>query len=282
MPNPEEVEPVSTSLARRLLLAAELDPETRSECSQKGPLVLLEIIPVINQIKDPLKQQLRELAQEEKWLLKYAENLNSPADRQEILLAAWPHFCNEQILSQLVDLLQEEQLSQAVLGFLCHLADPALLPYLLAALLQPQYYKTEQIAQAFLPIGPDAANLLARLLLQFHDAARIQLLAALAAFGPVYQIDNLLACLAEGTPQVRRAAAAALGSSRQETAAQALLAVTYDQEAGVRQAAATALGNLGLEGAQMRLTELLTDEDSQVRQAAIQAIQAINSGQLTN
>lgn len=276
MPLLEEVTPVSSSLAQRLLQADALDPQTRSECCQKGSLVLLEIVPIINQIQDPLKQQLREVAQEEKWLLKYAENLNSPVYPQEILTLAWPHFETEQILPQLVDLLQEEQLSHAVLGFLSHLADPALLPYLLAALLQPQYFQTAQVVQAFLPIGPDAANLLARLLLQFHDPARIQLLAALAAFGPVYQIDNLLICLAEGSPQVRRAAAEALGSSRQEAAAQTLLAVTYDREAQVRQAAATALGNLGLASAQVRLTELLTDEDSQVRQAAIQAIEKIS------
>ena len=92
----------------------------------------------------------------------------------------------------------------------------------------------------------------------------------------------LVRSLADSSVEIRRAAAASLGSAgpAMAKAGPALLAALKDPDPGVRALAARALGSLGGDGAGLagELPRLLKDKDQAVRRAAVEALGGFSTG----
>ena len=88
-------------------------------------------------------------------------------------------------------------------------------------------------------------------------------------------MSALIAVLEDEDPDVRGAAAAALGMIGDRRGVEALIAALDDEEWPVRSAAAHALGTIGDEAAIGALSALLSDEEEGVRGAAASSLEDI-------
>ncbi len=105
-----------------------------------------------------------------------------------------------------------------------------------------------------------------------EDSVRKAVLVALAGTGEARVLRPLAAALSHRSPQLREAAALALGILRNPDGVTPLLAALKDDSSWVREKAATALGMIGDPRAADALLDMLKDQAPEVRDAALRAV----------
>ncbi len=87
---------------------------------------------------------------------------------------------------------------------------------------------------------------------------------------PVTDVDDLITALNDGSPEVRRSAAEALGETEDVKAVDPLIQALQDEDQDVRQNAALALGMIGDTRAMAPLIQASKDEQDEYVRRAIQ------------
>ncbi|MGI6361729.1 MAG: HEAT repeat domain-containing protein [Bacillota bacterium] len=245
-----------------------------AECQAAGADLLPDILAIYDQLDPRVAQNIRDLSIEEGWLVKYTKELSHADKNKETLLASWRIFPDSRVLPQLVELLahKEESLHLDGVWLLNTINDKRCLPYLVAALLQPQKYLTARVGEVFENFGMSAANLLANLLPEVNDKNKLIILETLSQFSGGYQLLPLVDCLNDSNWELRMTAVRTLGESKYYEAKETVLPLTYDSVWQVRAAAAKTLGSLRVQEARDRLRQLLVDDNFLVRANAKEAL----------
>ncbi len=249
------------------------------ELVRQGGAALLEGLPQFYPNFSPaIKEEIERIAKEDAWLI---QSLNcsqiSPSLNGKAWAKIWQIIPNEAVFPAIIEFLaaKDEALRMWGVEIIAAINDERIIPYLLAALLQPKKYLPARVGEALLACGPAAAELLVKILPRLDKEGQILTLNVLGQFGPVYSYMGLAGALEDENEDIRAAAASALGDSQHKGALALLLAASADMSRLVRSAAAKALGQIGDEKAIPRLQALLEDEDFCVRANAKEAAEII-------
>lgn len=238
---------------------------------------LRELAVLFPALAPEIQGQVQRIVQEELWLSRALHGAGQSFSPEE-WAGLWQVFGDTRLFPQLIEFLaaKDEEMRLWGVQIIASIGDQRIIPYLIGALLQPQIYLPARVGEALAAYGPESARLLARMLPGLKPQDKLLALPVLGQFGPVYPHEGLSAALEDEDGEIRAAAAAALGDSRQLKAAPHLLAVSADAHWEVRSAAAKALGQLREARAVPRLKELLRDEDFRVRANAEEALGRIS------
>ena len=268
-------------LEDELKKAEGLTPELKEKCRSFGVGYLSGFVALFPFLKDDTARDLTILAVQEKWSVLYIDNIRHNKELSLGLLAkAWSLFPDKDILPELVDLLadKDESVRMSAVDIIIAINDKSVLPYLIAALLQPEKYLPARVAEALVNFGALSAKLLADMLPSLStNKDKICVLETLAQFTQDYPVTNLIACLKDEDETVRQKAAITLGDSIKPQAAEYLLSATYDDKWQVRSAAIKSLGQLLHLSALSRAEELLKDEAFGVRANAEETVKRLTA-----
>lgn len=266
-----EAEPASytyADLANELRKADGLTPELQEKCRSFGVDYLTDFLELIPRLNGKTATGLKQIAREEKWLMQYIANIRmSKTYSLELIAKAWKASPDKEILPQLVELLsdKDEAVRMAGVDIIAAIEDKAILPYLIAALLQPDIYLPARVAEALSAFKATAAQLLVEILPSLSYKDKIAVIDALSQMPYDYPLINVLVCLTDKDESLRARTAAALGEAQKHDAAAALLLASEDEKWQVRSAAIKALGQLNHLPALPRAVALLSDEAFAVR-----------------
>ncbi len=224
-----------------------------------------------------VQRQLQQIAVREDWLEQVLVQVYQGAADSRDFLAVWTYFAQEDFWGDLVELLaaREEPVRVTGVEIITAIGDRRFLPYLVAAILQPQRYLPARVGEVFLAFGEEAVQLLTALLPNLQETEKELILQVIREY-PGDQVAlswrSLLPCLQEENERVREEAVQALGNCRRPDALPVLLLAGQDQSWRVRAAVVRALSGLGGPEAETLLRSFLQDEAFGVRANAREAL----------
>ena len=247
-----------------------LGKKLKEQLRNKGPQALTDIISVYENASPSVQQDLKELVRKERFMERYSRRLDRPEYSQGVLVDAWKYFANQDTLKDFMEMLAapDDTTQMAGASLLSSLKDPQSLPMLSAALMWPEHFLPARVAEVFAVFGEPGARLLAYLLPKVEDQNKARVLDTIAKIGKPYPPENVIACLTHEDPQIRSAAAMALGSGRMTEAVAPLMLISSDRDWHVRAAIAKALGMIGDRRAISVLDVMAQDTEGWVGESA--------------
>ncbi|MEG1501193.1 MAG: HEAT repeat domain-containing protein [Clostridiales bacterium] len=221
-----------------------------------------------------VQEELQFIAGEERWLARLLLHAGEDAYAPKFFIEGWRYLADEALLADLVELLasKHEYIRMYGVDILSKLQDKRVLPYLVAALLQPHSYLPARVGQVFLAYGQDSASLIAELLPYLDGSRKKPFLQILAEFSVDYPFANVLNCLAEDDDEIRVEAILALANFPYQQIFPVLESYGDDSCWKVRAAIAWVLGNWHFSEGKKYLQRYLHDESFGVRANARAAL----------
>ena len=259
-PLPDKLTDAEGNLSRKLT----------EQLRNRGPKGLADILAAYDNCRPEIQEQLAALVKSERLMERYSRRLDRPEYPQGVLVDAWQHFANRDTLKDFMEMLASPDEETQMMGasLLSTLKDPQSLPLLTAALMWPDHFVPARVAEVFAAIGAPGARLLAYMLPKVEDKHKVRVLETIGKIGTSYPYENVADCLGSDDPQIRTAAAMALGASRMPDAAPVLMLAASDRDWQVRAAVAKALGLVGDQRAVSVLDMLTQDNEGWVAEAA--------------
>ena len=261
-------EPVQSLLPKKLLLARHgWNEELEELCKREGIKSVFTVLQVYNELDEEIKKGYLALAFREKWMKQYISRLGTAMFDVETGLQLWRVAPDETVFAQTVDLLSsyDEEVRMCAVHFLSGMKDTRTIPYLVAALMQPQRYVAARVVEVLESFGNTAATVLSRLLPELSGQAQLTVLESLSVFPPNYPMTTILECLCAPRDQVRMFAARTLGDSLCFESVPMLIDCLTDTSWQVRAAAVKSLGKLKAQEAHAKIKELENDDSWCVR-----------------
>ena len=252
----------------------QLSEDVIERIKRHSPDSLADIVSAYDRCCPQVREQLEVLVRSQKMMEAYSRKLIDDKYPQGVLIDAWRYFPDKEVLRSFVELLasHDERMQMVGVRLLSSLRDPKCLSLLVLALVQPEKYLPARVAEVFLSMPHQSAELLAYMLPEIDDLHKEVVLEIIAQTGVSYTPDNVVACLKHKNYHIRAAAALALGSGHIQEALPALIMAAGDKRWQVRAAVAKSLGMLGDNRAVSILEGLRQDKEGWVANNAEEAL----------
>ena len=279
--NTAEAEALPQSLLPQKLLIAKhgWTEELAYLCKHEGINSVFLVLPIINELYPDIRAGYLRVAEDEKWLKQYISRLGNPGFGVDTAVILWDLLFDEALFPMLVELLanRDDNTRAAAGELLMRIKDKRSIPYLVAALMQPQRYVAARVVEVLSVFGDTAAIVLSRLLPNLSGQAQLVVLDSLSLFKPTYPMTPLFDCLNAPREQVRMFAARALGENMCTESEHILIECLNDSSWQVRAAVVKSLGQLGLPTSLPAVRRLENDEAWCVRANCKEAIKNLSA-----
>ena len=277
-----ETEPPPDSLLPQKLLIARhgWTEELAYLCRHEGISSVFLVLPIINELYPDIRAGWLRVAEDEKWLKQYFSRLGNPRFDVGTAVRLWELIPDETLFPLLVELLanRDDNTRTAAGELLSGIRDKRSIPYLVAALMQPQRYVAARVVEILSVFGDTAAIVLSRLLPNLSGQVQLVVLDSLSLFKPTYPMTPIFDCLNAPREQVRMFAARTLGENKCLESEHILIECLNDTSWQVRAAVVKSLGQLGLVTSLSAIRRLENDEAWCVRANCREAIKILSVG----
>jgi len=261
-----------TALGKKIIRSGKnVNQALLQELQQQEKIPLLDVISAYPYLSIEWKQALSELATKERWVLRYSDLMGQSEYAPGVMLYLWRMFGDEELFEPLIEKLSSwnEAVSLDAASFLAAIHEERSIPYLVAALMQPNRYVLARVADVFAAIGPVSSMVLLRILPQITGPAKCNIMKVLPHIGSGYKASDLVPYLRDEDEELRRLTVFALAQTKKEGLEAALSMALEDKSSQVRSAAITVISQFDFPKLRIRIKRLESEEFEKARDAII-------------
>ena len=150
------------SLEDRIIACQDgITSDARERIVKNSPQSLSVLVNVYTKCSPATQQDMLKIVRELHMMEEYSKHLLQEGYHQGVLISAWQFFPDVNVLRSFVGLLasRQEEMQHAAVRLLSTLQEPKVLPILVLALIQPNIYVPARVAEVFISMPEQSANL---------------------------------------------------------------------------------------------------------------------------